>query len=252
MKPKESLETTRQFSIIKHNAEGAHNQVVDIVTERPFQILVNDDKLATVMATPNNLEEFLIGFLVGQGIISGMDQIERTLVEPEKGLLWAQVKNPVSIDLTKTLITSGCSGGISLDNYGDLLPLVKANLPDMGLVGKIMKEMLTSGDIYSRAGGVHSACLASKDGLIFQVEDIGRHNCLDKVIGFLVNEKLDPKDKLILTSGRLSIEAVVKTARAKIAVLGSRSTPTDLAVDLAKKLNIHIIGRIKTTQAIEF
>lgn len=248
MKPKRSPKGTRSFSVTKYSNKGAEKQNLEVVVEKPFQILINEQNIANIMLTPRYLADFLTGFLVGQGIISSIKQIEKTLIEPEKGLLWAQVKEPVKVDLTKSIITSGCAGGITFDKFDSLAQLKKAELPDIDLISGLMKEMLSAGKIYREAGGVHSACLASKNRIIFQVEDIGRHNCIDKVIGYLARNQIDPQGKIILTTGRISLEAVPKVARAGINILGSRSTPTDLAIELAQKLNIKLLGYIRASK----
>ena len=246
MKPKKESEVTQSFSVTKYSKGSASKEQVQVVVEKPFQILINDSSVANIMLTPSFLGEFLTGFLIGQGIAGNLQQIKRTLIEPEKGLLWAEVEEPAKIDITKTLITSGCVGGVSLQNFSGIEPLKKAEPPDPDLVGSLMKNMLTGGEIYAKSGGVHSACLASvEDGILFRVEDIGRHNCLDKVIGHLILNEINPEGKLILTTGRLSLEAVPKAVRAKVGILGSRSTPTNLAIDLAKKLNLVLLGYIR-------
>lgn len=246
MKPKKLLKETHSFLVTKYTDKGPKTRNIEVVAEKPFQILVNDQNVVTVMLTPSYLEEFLAGFLVGQGIISSIKQIEKTLIEPEKGLLWAQVNEPVEVDLSKSIITSGCSGGIALNNFDKLPKLQKSNLPEIDIISYLMKKMLASGRIYRKSGGVHSACLASaEEGIIFQVEDIGRHNCIDKLIGYLLANNINPEGKIILTTGRISLEAIPKVARAGINILGSRSTPTDLAIDLAKKLNIRLLGYIR-------
>ena len=249
MTPKKESALTQSFSVTKYSKGSAAKEQVKVVIEKPFKILINDSSVANIMLTPSYLEEFLTGFLIGQGIASSLEQIKRTLIEPEKGLLWAEVKEPADVNLTKTLITSGCAGGISLQNFSGISKLKKAETPPAELISSLMKSMLTSGEIYAEAGGVHSACLASvEDGLIFRVEDIGRHNAIDKVIGHLLLNKIDPDKKLILTTGRLSVEAVPKVARAQISILGSRSTPTNLAIDLAKELNLTLLGYIRANK----
>jgi len=249
LRPKKELGVTQSFSVTKYLKDTSFKEQVQVVVEKPFQILVNNSQLATIMLTPSYLEEFLTGFLIGQGIAKSARQIKKTLIEPKKGLLWAEVKEPLEVNLTKTLITSGCSGGISFDNFAGLGKLRKAELPPLHFVSSLMKEMLSGGEIYSETGGVHSACLASvEDGVLFRVEDIGRHNAIDKVIGHLVLNNMNPERKIILTTGRLSLEAIPKVARAKIGVVGSRSTPTNLAIDLAKKLNIILLGYVRANK----
>ncbi|TET53159.1 MAG: formate dehydrogenase accessory sulfurtransferase FdhD [Actinobacteria bacterium] len=244
MKPKKLPKKTQIFSVLKSSLDGKTNEDVAVISERPFRILVNDDFVANIMLTPDNLNEFLYGFLVGQGIAKSKNQIEKTLVDMDKGILWAQVKG-AKIDLTKALITSGCAGGISLNNFNDIEPLKPARAPDLETLTNLMKEMLKNGELYAKSGGIHSAALADKKSIIFQAEDIGRHNCLDKVIGYLMLNDIEPEDKIVLTTGRLSLEAVPKIARAHISTLGSRSTPTDLAVEIARKLKVNLIGYIR-------
>ena len=245
MKQKESSKTTRKFSVTRYSEEGSNKEEIEVVTESPFQILINDKQVATIMLTTEHLEEFLIGFLIGQGIVESLEDIEKILVEQDKGLLYAQVKEPFKLDLNKSFITSGCSGGVSFESFKDVEPVQRPKSPDLKAVLGLMKEMIGGGEIYRRSGGVHGAALADNNTIIFRVEDIGRHNCIDKVIGYLVKNKLEAEDKMILTSGRLSLEAIPKIARARIPILGSRSTPTDLAIELAKELNVLLLGYVR-------
>jgi len=245
MKQEKSPETTRKFSVTKYSKEGYKEEDVDVVAESSFQILINDEQVAAIMLTPSHLEEFLIGFLVGQGIVKSIDDINNILIEPERGLLYAQVKEPFQVDLTKSFVTSGCAGGVSFESFKGTDKVQKSKLPEFSLISDLMKKMISEGEIYPRSGGIHSAALADDGGIIFQVEDIGRHNCIDKVIGYLVKNNIEPKGKMILTTGRLSLEAVPKIARAGINILGSRSTATDLAVEAAKRFGVTLLGYIR-------
>lgn len=253
MKQEDLSKVTQPLSVNKYIGNTSSSESIEVVVEKPIQLMINETLIATVMCSPLNLEELLIGFLFGQGIIDDVKQVKRTLIDDGKGLAWAEVENEKPLNLTKTIITSGCTGGIAFDNFNDLKPL-SDNQFDLNNadITFLMNEMTSKAEIYKLSGGIHCAALCSSKEILFITEDIGRHNTIDKVIGFMVDQKIDSRDKMILTTGRLSLEAVIKTARAQIQVLATRSTPTSLAVEMAKKLNIQLFGYVRNAKLIRY
>ena len=107
---------------------------------------------------------------------------------------------------------------------------------------ELIRNLFESQDIYKKSGGVHSSGLADDHGIIFQIEDVGRHNTLDKIAGKILLENINPSPKIILSTGRISSEMLQKAARMKTSILISRTSPTSLSINLAQKLGITVIG----------
>ena len=173
-------------------------------------------------------------------------------------VLFSSKKNEVKV-LTKAIrkipknvlrtgiFTSGCGKGKTLQKIGDLNPLgdVLFDLefilsPDK--IAKLMKGFEKKSSVFRSTGGTHSAGLADRDKILLFNEDIGRHNAVDKVLGEALMRKTPLKNKILLSSGRISSDILLKARRTGIAIIISRSAPTNLAIDLAQRLGITIVG----------
>ena len=224
-------------------SHGESEQVDDgIIVEQSVSLTVNGKVWLTFMCSPVDLEALAVGFLFNEDIISSMDEVADVRVcehfdnvdvwltrSPEEPKNWRR--------------TSGCTGGYTAAVLEEVHPVPPDNLvvtPDeiLGLI----RDMFESQDIYRHAGGVHSSALASKDGMIFQLEDVGRHNTLDKIAGKLLLDSLQIHPKILLTTGRISSEMLQKAARMKASMLVSRTSPTSMSIDLAQRLGITLIG----------
>jgi FdhD protein len=139
--------------------------------------------------------------------------------------------------------TSGCTGGYTAAVLDEVEPvsengLVVAPKQILGLIRKLFESQ----DIYRKSGGVHSSALAHPGGLLFQLEDVGRHNTLDKIAGKILMDGIEVSSKIILTTGRISSEMLQKAARMDTSILVSRTSPTSMSVELAERLGITLIG----------
>lgn len=220
----------------------------NVVVEYPLSIIVNKEKYVTLVASPIYLDELAIGYIYSEGLIKSKQDI--SLIKIDNGI----VEFELNIDI-KTLpknkdriITSGCGKSII---YTDL---DGSDLEKNKLETKIPREYIFNmvnilyqrSELFRETGGVHNALLMAFDGglSIFR-EDIGRHNAIDKIIGYMVLNEISPEKTALVTSGRVSAEILVKVARRGIPLLVSRSAPTDLAVKLADELGITLIGFVR-------
>jgi FdhD protein len=232
--------------------ETARVETEDVVTrEFPLTILFNENELVTLLCTPADLGFLAIGFLASEGFISTKDEIRRLLVDDKRGI--ARVESteasPMADDLVfKRFISSGCGRGASfysavdVKDQGPVESQVK--IPAVGVFA-LMKRFQQASDLFRATGGVHSAALCRGQELVTFAEDIGRHNAIDKIFGRCLLEDIATDDGIIVTSGRISSEILLKVARRNIPVIISKSAPTDLGVKLATDLGITLIGFVR-------
>ncbi|MDR7666871.1 formate dehydrogenase accessory sulfurtransferase FdhD [Methanosarcina sp. Z-7115] len=224
----------------------------DVVMEVPLAVFVNGRHALTAMISPTMLEEFVTGFLYTEKIISKLEDIESLRIE-EKGErksasgLSASVltKNPFSIMFSSKTVLSGCGGDTSYVD-SERLPKIRSDMvTELSAIKKIMKETLIS-DLHTRTGGIHIVGLFGPDGKICVIEDIGRHNALDKVIGYGLKHGVDFSRTIVTCSGRLSSEMVRKCLVANIPIIASRGATTTLAISMGKQAGLTIIGFVRS------
>lgn len=231
---------------------GRKRTTGDLPVERPLRLFVNDSELVTLMATPQDLEELAYGWLWSNKLIARVDDVVKLMVDADRALIWADIKGSVPAGGVRT-ISSGCGGGESITKWSEELPVVTGKLRVSGeRLGRLFADFLQRAALYQETGGVHGAALAGVDSVVYVAEDIGRHNAVDKVIGWSLLNATDLSDRLILTTGRVSSEMLGKVARAGLAIVGSRTAPTDLAVKLAQAAAVTVVGYIRAAGYIVY
>lgn len=212
-----------------------------IAVEKKVSISVNGKSLISLFCTPSMVREFVTGIIHNEGLITGEWCAERMSIEYGDEI---RVDIPSSGDISEgeRIITSGCGGGIS--TVQDLHGTKVSDDFTFGLepVRTVFREFQKRSEIYKLTGGVHSAALTDGKRLLAFAEDIGRHNAVDKVIGYCILENISFEGRIILASGRLSSEIVSKCVRCSIPVIISRAAPTSLAVEIAESAGITLIG----------
>lgn len=222
-----------------------------IVKEFPLTLFVNDYELITTVCSPENLRELGIGFLWSEGFIQSYFDIS-SMEFQEEGLLNVKIKNDIAINFNSFLrrsIASCCGKGRAslyfINDARQLKPIESSALFKLSDCHEQIATLEEKSDTFFLSGGVHSAALADLNSLLFRHEDIGRHNAVDKVLGSIILNQIDTKDKSLVLTGRISSEIIIKAARAKIPIVCSKAAPTELAIELAEELNITIIGFIR-------
>jgi FdhD protein len=219
-----------------------------LAEEAALTVYLNGEELVTLLCTPQHQDELAVGFLVLQGLLKDPEELAAVEVEADRGLVW--VKTRVDRPLTrqtmfKRVITSGCGRGVTFQFLNE------AQLPNLAGVGgpfsapallELMHRFQHASELYRLTGGVHSAALASEQGILVFREDIGRHNAVDKIAGHCFMNRVSTADKLLLTTGRVSSEILTKAVRLGVPCLVSRSAPTNVAVSFAEELGITLIG----------
>lgn len=218
-------------------------------TERITKLILNDNYLLSFNSTPDNLDELAAGFLFSEGIISSSSQISSVNIENGEAKIFAETNVSMEkIINSQKSRTSGCGKGITffgISGLNDLAPLNSNTAFTLSNVRDMMKNMLLNANLYREHGGVHCSALVANNEIKYIREDIGRHNTVDKLIGRMLLDGLSCKNCAILTTGRISFEMITKIAKAGIPFTGSLTAATDLAVDLAKELNIEIVGYLR-------
>jgi FdhD protein len=216
-----------------------------IAIEKKVRISVNGQNALNLYCSPVMIREFIVGVIYNEGLISGEWCADRISIEyGEEILVDIPSSGTINTSIEKT-ITSGCAGGISL--MKGLPQRITDDGTRFGLEGirEIFREFQKKSDVYRITGGVHSAALTDGKTMLAFAEDIGRHNAVDKVIGFSILENISLAGKMLLASGRLSSEIALKCSRCGIPVLVSRAAPTSLAVEIAEQTGLTMIGFVR-------
>ena len=231
--------TNFRFEVVKVKEKDHKEELETVIGEFPLALVLNGDYSNTFLCIPENLDQLVAGFLMTKGIIKCKFDIKSIEVDFENRVANAVVEKNKAFDRGKRFYLN------DLD-YVDLKPIentdatIKVN--DIYLV---MKENLTSSELFKNTGGVHSVAIYDNQNLITIKEDVARHNAMDKAIGYCVLNNIDLKDKIIFVSGRISCEMILKAAKSGIPIVISKSAPTNLSVEIAKKLNITLAGFVR-------
>ncbi|HYE81777.1 MAG TPA: formate dehydrogenase accessory sulfurtransferase FdhD [Clostridia bacterium] len=242
------MELTRNLPIIKYE-NGTVSSIDDmVVKEYALTIILDGEEFITLLCTPSSLDCLTVGFLLSESIIKSKTDIKKIRIDEERGIV--EVNTFESSTIAKRLhgkrtMTTGCGKGSTFYNAMDPLSCRKVSgavqLSAQVILG-LMRDFNKRSELFLNTGGVHSVALGTGAGILLFHEDVGRHNAMDKVIGEASLKDIELLDKVVLTSGRVSSEMLIKAVKGQIPVIVSRSAPTDLAVELAGKLGITIVG----------
>jgi FdhD protein len=219
-----------------------------VIRESPVSLTVNGEVWLTFMCTPADLEALAVGFLFNEGLIRGYEDVAsaRPCQNNENIDVWLHqsIEKP-----TQWRRTSGCSGGQTRSESsmnGDLNTSETKFAPEILFQG--MQQLLASQELYREARGVHCSALSDGQQLLLQAEDIGRHNTLDKLVGRMLIEGIQPEHRIIFTTGRISSEMLQKSVRIGASVIVSRTSPTSLSVETAEAFGITLVGYARRNQ----
>jgi len=222
-----------------------------VIKELPLTIILNNQELVTLLCSPVDLKYLAVGFLFSEGLLDSKDDIRKVIVDNRKGVVRVETDAEEELDselVFKRLITSGCGRGASLYSAADLQTLAKVdstNEISAPEIFSLVKEFQQGSPIYKATGGVHSGALCDTQGILVFHEDIGRHNAIDKIFGKCILEDIPTDGRMVVTSGRVSSEILLKVAKRNIPIIISVSAPTDVAVKLADSLGITLIGFVR-------
>ncbi len=242
----EAARLTRIVDAVDHL--GALQQIA-VIEERPLTIYLNKREIVTAMTIGDYPEYLALGFLRNQGMLSVDEDI--TSVDFEAELEAVVVRTAIETDyedkLARKTRTSGCAVGTV---FGDMMEgLAGVTLPQAELrtswLYALADKINRTPSLYLTAGALHGTILCQQDRPLVYMEDVGRHNAVDKVAGWMLSEGVDGADKILYTTGRLTSEMVIKTAMMGIPVLASRSGFTAWGVEIANQVGLTLIGRMR-------
>lgn len=239
----------RQYTrFVGDRAEAVESGVIG---ELRFTIFVQDRELVTLMCSAWQLRPLVVGFLYLEGLIDSVDDLEMLRVCLEDRLADVRLAHGFPDVPPRKILTSGCTGGVSFGKYLDQIEQFRIPEDDSRVSPHVLYGLLRSlydnSHLYRESGGVHTSILAL-DGEReprFVAEDIGRHNTLDKLQGMALLEDVPTRGGVILASGRISSEMLFKAAIMGVPVVGSRTSPTNLALGVAERLNITVCGYLR-------
>lgn len=215
-----------------------------VVEEAQACLTVNGFELANFMCSPLQLEWLALGFLYNEGIIDTIETVA-SIHRSKANCIDIWLKHDFEPP-KRMIITAGCGGGVTFD---DLSAKHEPLQSDMKVSAEtlcgLMKAMFADADLYKQARGIHTAALATSQTILLQVEDLGRHNTIDKIAGAVLKQRLQSHDRILLTSGRISSEMLNKARRLRTPVICSRTSPTSLTLKLAEAWGITVIGYLR-------
>jgi FdhD protein len=239
----------KRLPCIKVDGENAKSDLHEVIEEVPLALFVNGRHAMTAMMSPVQLEEFVTGYLYTEQIIKNVDEIES--IKIDKNRMSVITKNLFKVLGPKKTILSGCGGSTSYIDT-EKLPKVRSDYSiSMTDIRTSVKAVLNS-ELHVTTGGIHIVALLDRQQVIAVSEDIGRHNALDRVIGFALRNKIDLAKTYVIVSGRISSEMVRKCLIAGIPIIVSRGATTTLAVETADKTGLTVVGFARSTKMVVY
>jgi FdhD protein len=224
----------------RFSGEGWGKTSTHLPREIALAVYVNRQELVTILCTPTKLNFLVLGFLYAEGIISGLGDVANMRVCEEESLADVTLSNSEYELPKQRTLTSGCGGGATFKTQGQKVESNLVTTPKEVL--SLMKQLQDQMGLYRLCGGVHASALSDTKKLLVVAEDIGRHNTLDKIQGECLLRRLQTRDRLLLSTGRISSEMLLKAAKMQVPVVVSRHSPTGAAVSLARDLGITLVG----------
>ena len=222
---------------------------INVIEERPLSIYLNSQEIVTAMTIGDHPKYLALGFLKNQKLIKEDEKITGIDFDDETRTVVVRTENESNYEqkIKKKIRTSGCAVGTV---FGDMMESIEEiKLPESKIkiswLYDLAKEISQINSLYLEVGAIHGTVLCLENKPLIYMEDVGRHNAVDKVAGWLFSTKTNPEDKILYTTGRLTSEMVVKCANMGIPALVSRSGFTAWGVELAKLTNMTLIGRLR-------
>jgi FdhD protein len=245
------LAEVERVPILRFTEEDKEHADDIVVREFPLTIILNNQELVTLLCTPAHLDYLAIGFLASEGLLNSKDEIKKVTVDEQRGVVRVETSEETKQAgeiVFKRLITSGCGRGASFYSAADIIgqKKVESKTSISAIeVFELVREFQHRSQIFRTTGGVHSAALCDTKNILIFSEDIGRHNAIDKILGECILKDIQMNGRVVITSGRVSSEILLKVAKRNIPLLISKSAPTNMGVKLAADLGITLVGFVR-------
>lgn len=220
-----------------------------VIEERPLTIFLNEQEIVTAMTIGDYPEYLALGFLKNQRMLLNDDKVKGIDFDLELNTIVVRTENKTNFEdkLKKKTQTSGCAVGTV---FGDMMEGMEDLILDPLVIKtsylySLSKKINQTPSLYLNAGAIHGTILCYRDNPLVYMEDVGRHNAVDKIAGWIFETGTNSNDKILYTTGRLTSEMVIKTALMGIPVLVSRSGFTAWGVEIAKQVGMTLIGRLR-------
>lgn len=222
------------------SGEEWRKETAAVPSEMPLTIFINGQETVTILCTPTKLTQLVLGFLYSEGIIANMHEVASMRVCEDEPIADVRLSKTDYTALPRRTLTSGCGSGVSFETQEQRVESDLVVTPEEVL--SLMKQMYQQQNLFQLGGGIHSSALCNRKQILVVAEDIGRHNTLDKIMGECLMRRLPTQDCILLTTGRISSEMLLKAVRMQTPVVVSRGSPTERAISLGNDLSITVIG----------
>lgn len=240
----------RLTEIVSGTDQAGDEITTSVTVEKPLTLFLNGQEIVTMMTICDYPEYLAVGYLVNQNMVVAGDKI--TGIEFEEDIETVVVRTEHQTDfeekMKKKTLTSGCAQGTVfgdlMENFDNINLSTSAAIKTSDLY-TLLKKINTAPSLYLQAGAIHGCVLCQGDRPLLYMEDVGRHNAVDKIAGYMFLNDMSSEDKLMYTTGRLTSEMIIKTVQMNIPILVSRSGFTAWGVELAREANLTVIGRAR-------
>jgi FdhD protein len=243
----DSDESVEYLPAIRLTDTGREERSEPVAREAPVTIYINGEELVTLLCSPIQLDFLAAGYLASEGLLRSPEDLKKLVVDEKKGSVWVETANQTSMkDLAfKRMVPSGCGRGAVFYNPIDAASRQKVTSTmavGAAEVSGLVRQFQERSVLYRLTGGFHAAALCDASTVLVFSQDIARHSAVDRVFGECFLKNISVEEKLMVTSGRISSEMLLKAARRGIPIVASKSAPTNLAIRLAEELGITVVG----------
>ena len=238
---------TKKLEGVDHNGDRL---ITSVVTEKPLTVFLNSQEIVTLMTIGDEPELLAVGFLLNQNMLRLGDKISGIEYEDDLDVVVVRTDRETDFEkvLKKKTITSGCAQGTVFGDLMDKLSSISLLSSDRlrtSWLYELSKKINNTPSLYLEAGAIHGCVLCKQNHPLIYMEDVGRHNAIDKIAGYMFLNNIQPIDKIFYTTGRLTSEMVIKTVQMRVPILVSRSGFTAWGVELAREAGLTLVGRAK-------
>lgn len=230
--------------------ENGESREVSLTGERPLTIYLNTIEIVTLMTLGAQPELLTLGYLRNQGLVDKLEDIESIQVDWDVeavAVTTRTAKDNIEALTSRRTVTSGCGQGTMFGHVMDSLSELKLTCPSFSAdsIYAVLKALTEYNEMYKQAGAVHGCALCDGTDILMFVEDVGRHNAVDAISGWMWLNSIEGYDKVFYTTGRLTSEMVIKVAQMQVPLLLSRSGVTEMGLKLAQQIGIGMVARAK-------